>query len=400
MLKEISKYSLLALPLAFVGLPIYINAPELYARTYQIPITQLGLSLLILRLFDAILDPIIGRISDMYAKQRPKFIVFGLILLVLGFYLLFNPHASSISWFASAVIISTTGYSIANINYLALGGLWHIKSSERSKVTATREFFGLIGLLISAVLANLPNTNYLEISLGLIPITLIASFSFLNWHQHVKLYQNQATKIKLTLNQWSIKFYLIYFLNSFASSIPAVLVLFFIKDNLADNAAGFYLLTYFLSAALAMPIWHYLAQVLTKIQAWAFGMILASLSFVWAILLTPATAKYFFLICIGSGIALGADLALPPAILADKIITDDNTHQASQHFAILNFLTKLTMALAAGLSLPILAKLGYQVGQSSIYLSYAYALIPAIIKFLTAFGLFIWSKYEIKTSGA
>ena len=62
-------YGLLALPLSFVALPMYVNLPHAYATHYAVPLTTLGLVLLISRLLDAFIDPWMGRISDvLYAK--------------------------------------------------------------------------------------------------------------------------------------------------------------------------------------------------------------------------------------------------------------------------------------------------------------------------------------------
>ena len=158
--------------------------------------------------------------------------------------------------------------------------------------------------------------------------------------------------------------------------------------------SGYFLLTYFLTGALAMPIWHYLAKTIGKYKAWGLSMLLASISFVWAFNLNADTQNYFFLVCAVSGAALGADLALPPAMIAHKIAKQNIANQASQYFAIINFITKLSLAIAAGSALPLLAKLGYQPGTSFQYLGYAYAFIPSIIKLFAATMVF-WRSNEI-----
>mgnify|MGYP003438718735 CR=1 FL=1 len=57
-------YGLLGLPLAFVALPLYVILPNHYARAFGLPLALLGAILLGARLFDALIDPLLGRQSD------------------------------------------------------------------------------------------------------------------------------------------------------------------------------------------------------------------------------------------------------------------------------------------------------------------------------------------------
>ena len=47
-------------PLAFVALPLYVVLPNHYAREFGVPLALLGAVLLGARLFDAVVDPLIG----------------------------------------------------------------------------------------------------------------------------------------------------------------------------------------------------------------------------------------------------------------------------------------------------------------------------------------------------
>ena len=62
--KQSMGYGLLALPLAFVALPMYVNLPHFYATQFAVPLTSLGAVLLFSRLIDALVDPMLGRLSD------------------------------------------------------------------------------------------------------------------------------------------------------------------------------------------------------------------------------------------------------------------------------------------------------------------------------------------------
>ena len=57
-------YGLMGLPLAFVALPLYVILPNHYAKAFGVPLATLGAILLGARLFDAAIDPLLGRLSD------------------------------------------------------------------------------------------------------------------------------------------------------------------------------------------------------------------------------------------------------------------------------------------------------------------------------------------------
>ena len=57
-------YGLPALPLAALGLPLYIYLPTFYADQLGLGLTLVGSILLISRVTDVISDPLIGLLSD------------------------------------------------------------------------------------------------------------------------------------------------------------------------------------------------------------------------------------------------------------------------------------------------------------------------------------------------
>ena len=180
-------------------------------------------------------------------------------------------------------------------------------------------------------------------------------------------------------------------LNGIASAIPATLFLFFAADVLqASKSSGNFLALYFVAAACALPLWVRAAQRFGKRRAWLASMLLAIAAFAWAWLLGPGDTRAFAAICIASGIALGADLALPPSILADVIERDHSSGREGAYFGVWNLVTKLNLALAAGLALPALAWAGYVPGANAALtaLAIAYCLVPCALKLCAVAVLF------------
>ena len=149
------QYSVLALPLAFASLPLYIHAPDFYTRELGLGIGVIGITLLLIRLFDAVQDPIIGYISDRHAKWRFNLIAAGALMLLIGMAAVFYGPTLAMPvalWFVLAMVLATTGFSIVSINLNMIGGFWHDEPVQRTRISAWRERFALLGLLIASIL--------------------------------------------------------------------------------------------------------------------------------------------------------------------------------------------------------------------------------------------------------
>lgn len=138
-----------------------------------------------------------------------------------------------------------------------------------------------------------------------------------------------------------------------------------------------------------MPLWLRCVRRFGLAWSWLMGMLLAIVCFAWTAGLGTGQVQAFALICAFTGIALGADLALPGALLARLI--EKQGAQGSHDGTYLgwwNLATKLNLAIAAGAALPLLQWLGYAPGsqdeQALQHLALAYALVPCMLKLLAA----------------
>jgi GPH family glycoside/pentoside/hexuronide:cation symporter len=254
----------------------------------------------------------------------------------------------------------------------------------------------LAGVIIAAALPGVAGIVWL--STVFIVTLLTSSYLLLRYAPRPDLSSNAVAKsggifvpFRNLIFRW---LFAVFMLNGIAAAIPATLFLFFTNDRLVlPHYAGLFLTLYFIAAALSMPLWVSLAKRYGEQRAWLTGIILAIATFVWAYFLTTGEASGFALICILSGVALGADLALPPALLAAVIGQAGHIgkHEGA-YFGVWNWATKLNLALAAGLSLPLLEFLGYRNGstdEAGLHaLSVGYALLPCMLKSFAA--LLLW----------
>jgi len=407
-----ASYGIMAFPLAFAGLAFYINAPDLYASSFGVPLAEIGLGLLLLRSFDAVIDPLIGILSDRYSAKRKTIVIGAALLLLVGFWLVFHPQKDiAQSWFLMSASICTLGFSILSINLLSFGGLWVLDENQRTAASGWREGFGLIGLLTATVAPSLLGANenpllaFHRYTLVFVPLLCVCLALFYRWlgKAHLKEQSSEAETVRevvgrfriLVSSRWNLRFFSIFFLSSLASSIPAVLVVFFVRDYLdLESYLGIFLLIYFASGAVSMPFWYWLSKNIGKAPAWILSMVVASACFVWAYYLGIGDAWAFGAICAGSGFALGADLTLPPSMIADRIAQTQGQRNAASYYSLQAFASKAALALASGLALPGLAAFGYQPGTpvddtGKMALPLFYAALPSAIKILVAIGALV-----------
>jgi GPH family glycoside/pentoside/hexuronide:cation symporter len=391
-------YGALGLPLAFVALPLYVVLPNHYASEFGIPLATLGAMLLGARLLDALADPLIGRWADGWLSHsaRRVLIVAALaaVLLALGFRGLFFPPvtggAALLAWCAALLALTYLSYSVLTVLHQAWGARLGGGEDQRARIVAWREGLALVGVLVASVL---PSVAGLSVTSAVFAMALLLAVALLGAAPRPQLGARAGATPSLLapLRTPAFKRLLaIYLVNGVASAVPATLVLFFIRDRLqAPNFEPLFLASYFAAGALSMPLWVRAVARFGLGRSWLAGMLLAVLTFAWASALGAGDVAAFTVVCLASGVALGADLSLPGALLAGVIQRAGHGQQLEgAYFGWWNFCTKLNLALAAGLALPLLGLAGYAPGardpQALQALTLAYCLLPCFLKLLAA----------------
>jgi Na+/melibiose symporter-like transporter len=398
-------YGLLGLPLAFAALPIYVHVPRYYAETAGMELAVLGAILLGARLLDAGIDPWLGWLAD--RVSRPTMVAVALLPFAVGFVALLNPPAAHAApWLLGSLALTYLGFSAATVAYQAWGTDVGTTSPLRTRLTAAREGFGLVGVVLAAALPAVLAADFVtgveRLSWVLPPVLLVAALVTFSRVGAGKMVPPQsqpwwhATRDALADPSFR-RLLLVFVANGIASALPATLFLFFVADVLQfESASGPLLALYFVAGAASLTLWVKLASRYGRVAIWFAAMLLSIAAFAGASQLGSGDLWPFAAICLASGMALGADLALPAAIAAD---IGERLRQAGACFGVWNFVAKLNLALAAGLSLPLLAALGYSPGSTDglSALVFAYALLPLAFKAVAATLLWRWrSTLEIE----
>jgi glycoside/pentoside/hexuronide:cation symporter, GPH family len=402
-------YGLLGLPLAFVALPLYVILPNHYAREFGAPLAALGAVLLGARLIDAVLDPWIGRWCDRLFARSTRAVLTAAavasVVLALGLWgLLFPPPAvrsagmaALLGWAGVVMAITYTAFSVVSVAHQAWGARLGGSEAQRSRVVAWREGLALVGVLLAAVL---PGTLGLGATVSAFAVLLALggwawSRSLVPATHALVAASTSAPAVSPLRQPAFLRLLAVFVLNGTASAVPATLVLFFVQDRLQAPPAlePAFLATYFLCAALSMPLWVKVVGRLGLARTWLAGMGLSVAVFIWAATLGAGDTTAFLIVCALSGIALGTDLALPSALLAGLIgRLGERGQREGAYFGWWSFAAKLNLALAAGLALPLLAWFGYTPGARTPdalhTLTIAYCLLPCALKLMAGGALY------------
>jgi GPH family glycoside/pentoside/hexuronide:cation symporter len=403
-------YGLFGMPLAMAALPLYVHLPKFYGDHLGVNLALLGGVLLALRLMDGVIDPVLGVLSDR-GGARKRWLLLAAPLLALGMIALFTPlpraEAPLIVWLSLSLALVYGAFSLATINHQAWGAELSSDPVERTRITAVREGLALVAVVIAAVLPGFLGGNdgglgRFAVLFGVFTLACaVVTVRFTPAPPAPPAAVATATSFRALLarplaDRMFRRLLLVFMLNGIAAAIPATLVLFFIADVLeAESRQGIFLALYFIAGAAGMPLWVKLSARIGKPNAWLVSMLVAIAAFVWASRLGAGDTTAFTIICVMSGIALGADLALPPSLLADVIGRHGAMAGTGSYFGLWTLATKLNLALAAGIALPLLSALGYAPGgrdhAALTALAMVYAFVPCVLK-LAAFAALVWFR--------
>lgn len=386
---ELARTGLVAAALAFAGLPLYVHAPRFYAEEMAVPLSALGAVLLAARAIDSVQDPLIGWLADRYRSAREVWAVFAALLLAAGFATLFAPPGwgAPLPRLGVGMLLAFSGFSALQIALYDHGlAMARAAGGGYTRVSLWREVGTLAGICVAALaptaLAAVVSADmaYPVYAASFVAVAAVATLSMLGRWRASGDPVGPGGFRQVIAAPGVAPLLGFGFVNALPVAVTSTLFLFFVSDVLgAEPHAGPTLILFFAAGAGAAPLWARLADHCGRRFALALGMVLSILSFAWAATLGQGDVVAFYVIAAASGAALGADLTLPPAMLAARIEGD-----GGRVFALWTFLQKSALAIAAGVTLPALGLAGYDPSQPTeagrAALSVAYALVPCGLK--------------------
>ncbi len=397
--RDLLAYSLFALPLTMMALPVYVLVPPFYATTTGLALSTIGAVLLATRVLDAFVDPLLGAWVDRSRGVYLRPLLIAAPVLAAGYVLLFSPledmsPGGAAAWLTLTLIAATLGYSLATIAYQAWGARLADDDSGRARVTAWREGFGLVGVILASLLSTWGPHALIALFLGTLAIALVALVKRAPRRARRRTSPREsrrgapssrrcpsAASGGCSRSSWPTGSRPPCRRRSCCSSSPT--------GCRWSSSPGCCSRCTSSRRPAACRCGHgsRTAGACTRPGSPAWRSRSARSPGRTSSARATSSPSRWSARCPAS--ALGADLALPPALLARVIGRSGHSgaHEGA-YFGLWNFANKMNLALAAGLALPVLEALGYAPGARDATaldaLAFAYAVLPCLLKLVAA----------------
>jgi len=405
--ERLPAYALFAAVLAAAGLPIYIHAPKFFVDQYGVSLTALASVLFLLRLIDVAQDPALGWLSEKLRHRRRAAVSVGLVVMALAMLGLYSvaPPVHPLLWFGVMLTLVFSAFSFLTINFYAQGvsKADQLRGDGHLRLARWRETGALLGVSVAALspelLRMVMEQPFAGFATGFALLALLALAAMRPEWNAVHTAPSQGFGVVLR-DRLARRLLLLALVNAAPVAVSSTLFLFFVESRLqAPGMEGPLLLLFFVSAALAAPVWGKLAELHGSKPVLIAAMCLAIVAFGFAVTLRAGDTALFAVICLASGAALGADLTLLPAMFARRMA--QIAPSATEGFGLWAFVSKFTLAFAAVALLPALEAGGFRSGQDNPetalqLLSLLYAGVPCVLKLL---AIALLAGTDVKETG-
>jgi GPH family glycoside/pentoside/hexuronide:cation symporter len=386
-------YGVPALALAAVGIPVYVHLPKFYTDVVGVPVAALGSVVVAARLFDAVTDPAIGFLSDRtrtrWGRRRP-WIVGASVPLALALLALFAPpvalaEGAALAWFAAALFAVFLFWTAVTVPYEALGPELSFDYDERTAVLAWRDGLLVVGTLAAAasplVAASMLGADRATpdgeratfAAIGAFDgLALVATCALCSWRVGERPPRTAATGREdgaaiggwraILRNRPFLVLLASYTIGAFGSNLPGTLILYYVEYVLESELGDVFLLEYFVTGIVFLPLWVRAAERWGKKQAWIAAMLVNTGAFAGVFTLGAGDAAAYGALVFASGVGFGATLALPSSMQADVIDLDElvtGRRREGQYVGMWAVARKLAAALGVGVALSLLGASGY-----------------------------------------
>ena len=417
---------------ALLGLVVAVNLQFFYTDYVGLGAGLVSWSLLFARVFDSFADPVMAYVSDRtrarLGRRRP-YILAAALPLGVAFYYLFtppevaDPAQQQAFLLAYMVLLYTTTYviwTVGAIPYYSLGAELTDDYHERTLVISVREAFSLGGLLVATILpawlidlyGGRGGYSFMGLILGLgTSLFLLVSGAFVQERREFRErpptlgpYAGWAATLA---NPHFRPLLAAFVLSAIAGAVPATLVIYVSVYVIGTPewwarsiptwlpTWSYYLLVYFASGVISLPLWNAMARRVGKRATWGAAIAIATCTSAACWWLGEGSVGLFTLILVFGGMSFGNSIALPPSMVADLIDFDEartGHRREGSYFGIWSFATKFGNAFTGFAALQVLEHVGYVPGvpQSATvktWMLWMYSWFPAAFYLLSGLAL-------------
>lgn len=345
-----------------------------------------GLSLMLVRIWDAFADPLVGLVSDRtrspWGRRRP-FIFVGAIMVFVAMIIMFTaPVIKSqmllFIWATAAYLFLYFSNTVVSIPYSSLTPELTRDYNERTSLNGFRMSFAVVGTLIGAG-AFLPlvgafgdrrlgHTVTGAVFGGIMLITAMITFASVRERPSAITKKKKMPPLSSYLTALTSRPFLIIVLTWMLATIAATIVsgtiiYYFKYIYLApDSATNTALIIMLLSTMASIPLWVQIAKRVEKKFCYMAGMIILAVGVVIFYLFGRGGVPFAYAVMGVSGFGLATHYVFPWSIVPDAIEYDrvrSGEEREGLFYGLWTFVSKFGGALAGLIMGAVFAVSGY-----------------------------------------
>ena len=382
-------FALPTLPMYLLRGPAFSILPALYSERFAISLGTMALVLLLVRVFDGLLDMGIGWATDATHDRwggRKSWFLAGSLLTVACIFQLYVPPANADAmYFATWFFIAYFAWTVNEIPY----GAWSVDLTtdyrERSRITVARQYFNVAsGALLGAIplLWFLPTTNMdfealralaWIVALTLPPISVLCVICVPRGviGPRTQRHSLLASFRAIRSNKAFLRFLIASALAGLGDAAGSAVGFLVLDSYFGLGAAiGMVLLQWGVAALIGVGVAEHLLKRFEKHRVFAGSAIGCAFCYVAFMPLRPDSAHLllFYLICsfMHTMFYIVIDM-LPLAMvgdLADFDLMKSGVPRTAQYVSVLTFVRKATFGIGTSLSLLVVSQFGFEAKQA------------------------------------
>ena len=363
-----------------LGLPIVIFLPPLYAEV-GLNLSLVGTIFMVARLWDTATDPILGVLGDQlntrWGRRRPVLVLSIPVLMVAAYEIFTPPPEVSGLYLISYMLLLYVGWTMFTLSHTAWAGELSGDYHERSRIMSVVQGVSIFGAFaIVCVPAFFDATNpaaSLSDKVGamgwfiLLPLPFLVALA-LSSVKEVRLPQVKTLSWRpavsaVARNKPLRRVLLSDLLSGLQGGLNGSLHIFFVVQVLKmPTAASLYIMLLFISSFLFLPIWLRLSYRFGKHRTFCYGAAFTAFSSSLCFFIPEEGFVIGVIVYLLIGVNQGGSSVLLRSTMADVIDEDrveTGRDRGALFYSMLTMTGKLGLALAVGITYPILSFIGF-----------------------------------------
>ena len=374
-------YSGPAIPLRILLMQLVVYVPPFYASEMGLEIAAIGFIFFLARGWDALIDPLVGNLSDRtrtaWGRRKP-WIAMGTPLLILALWAFCQPPETiGLPYLPVTAFLFYVAMTAVDIPYMSWGPELSRDYTKRTTIIGFREAGGMMGTVLATALplfflaGSEPSLrDILQVFVIAVTILLPVTVAFALWRTpqgefidsgRVTLRQALAGVRK---NQPFLRLASGVFAFWLAGGVFNALVLFMVEHTLQLPNSSFlwFVFAQYIASIVMLPLAVALGNRIGKHRA----LIIGALAFMGMaplfLVIEQGNFTQALLVFSAMGAVTSFIWVMPPALVADAVeygMMKGGADDPAIYMAVYYFMQKMAMAAGVGLALPLAGLLGF-----------------------------------------